>query len=278
MDSNVMKFETVDGVGLLTFPAFTATGLVRHGFSTRIGGVSDGIYSSMNLSFTVGDSRENVLENYRRFCGAVGIDCHNLVFGYQVHSANVMVATYADRGKGIFAERDYDAVDAVITDEPGVAVCTLYADCTPIFFLDPVRRVVGMAHSGWRGTAAAIACRTVEKMAEAYGCDPKNILAGIGPSIGRCCYEVDEPVMEPMRALPGIALDTAVAARGNGKYMIDLKAVNRMLLISAGLSPDHISVSDLCTCCNSDTLHSHRASHGRRGSLAGVIELFPDIP
>ncbi len=272
--TNVMNVNTAGGCTTVSFPSFDATGLVRHAFSTRLGGVSSGIYESMNLSFSLGDIHDNVLENYRIFCESAGIDYKRLVFSRQTHKDIVKVVTEADCGKGIIKARDYDDIDAIITNVPGVPLCTHYADCVPIFFLDPVKKAIGMAHAGWRGTAAEIVLKTVQKMEQVFGCDPKNVLAGIAPSIGRCCFEVDDPVMNPMRAIKGIALETACTDKGNGKYMLDLKAVNKMILEKAGLKDENITVSDICTCCQNDMFHSHRATNGQRGSLAGIIQLI----
>lgn len=272
--TDVMQVNTNGGCVTVSFPSFTETGLVRHAFSTRLGGVSTGIYSSLNLSFSLGDSYENVYENYRRFCGSVGISCERLVFAKQTHKTNVRVVSEADCGKGIIKDRDYDDIDAVITNVSGVPLCTLYADCVPVFLLDPKKRVIGMAHAGWRGTAAEIARITVEKMTEEYGCDPKDIMAGIAPSIGKCCFEVDEPVMDAMKLINGIDLKSTYSSKGNGKYMLDLKQVNRLVLLKSGLKDENITVSDICTCCQSDNFHSHRATGGKRGSLAGIIELI----
>lgn len=268
MDINFGECTTV------SFPSFSQTGLVRHAFSTRLGGVSEGIFSTLNLSFTIGDEYKKVYENYRRFCADASIICDNLVLARQTHKTNVRVVTEEDCGKGIIKERDYDHIDAIITDRPGVPLCTLYADCVPIFLLDTQRKAIGMAHAGWRGTAGEIARITVEKMTEVFGCKPENILAGIAPSIGKCCFEVDDPVMDEMKKITDICLRDAYTEKGSGKYMLDLKQVNRMVLLKAGIPDANITVSDICTCCQSDSFHSHRATSGQRGSLAGIIQLI----
>ena len=271
--TNVMNVNRNGGCVTVSFPSFDATGLVRHAFSTRLGGVSEGIYSSMNLSFSLGDDEGKVMENYRIFCESAGIDYNRLVHTRQTHGTEILVAKESDAGKGITKERDYDSIDAVITNVKGLPLCTHYADCVPIFFLDPVKGVAGMAHAGWRGTAAEIPRLTVEKMTAEFGCNPKDILAGIAPSIGKCCFEVDDPVMEKMVLIEGINLQKTFTDKGNGKYMFDLKEVNREVLLKAGLLPQNITVSDICTCCQADVFHSHRATNGKRGSLAGIIQL-----
>lgn len=255
-----------------TFPALDDLGCVRHGFSTRLGGVSDGIFASMNLSFTRGDDDAAVRENFRRFCAAIGVPADNVVISAQTHTANVKVVTAADRGRGITREKEYTDVDGLITNEPGVVLCTQYADCVPLFFADSVKRVVATSHAGWRGTAAGIAAVTVRKMEEVYGCRPEDIVAGIGPSIGHCCFEVDGPVYEAFTQVE-VFDDTCYTDNGGGKYHIDLWQVNRRWLLSAGVQPRHITVTDLCTRCRPDVFWSHRETGNDRGSLAAFIAL-----
>ncbi|MBO5928808.1 MAG: peptidoglycan editing factor PgeF [Clostridia bacterium] len=268
-DSLTLKQHVVEGVGYYTFPAFDAFPFVRHGFSTRIGGVSEGIFESMNLSFTRGDEEANVRENFERFCAAVGVDSHNAVVAAQEHHTVIYNATANDRGRGVYRERGYRDIDGLLTDEPQVVLFTQYADCVPLFFLDPVRRVVGTAHAGWRGTVAKIGAAMVERMCRDYGCRREDILAAIGPSIGPCCFEVDEPVYNEFSALPAASI-----VRQNGeKYWIDLWETNRRVLLDAGIRNEHITVTDLCTKCHRDVFWSHRATGGKRGSLVGCIAL-----
>ena len=260
-----------DGVLYYTFPAFEAVPFVRHGFSTRIGGVSDGVYSSMNLSFTRGDSDEAVRENFSRFCTAIGVDSADTVISAQEHHTNIYNVTAADRGRGVTRDRGYTDIDGLITDEPQVVLCTQYADCVPLFFVDPVRRVVGTSHAGWRGTVAGIAAVTVERMCTDYGCRREDILAAIGPSIGPCCFEVDEPVYEAFSAVS--VFDDACVRRRGEKFDIDMWETNRRILLDAGVREEHITVTDLCTRCHPDIFWSHRATGGVRGSLAAFIAM-----
>ncbi len=284
LTSKTLHIREDDGIPVLTFPAFGALPFVRHGFSTRLGGVSTGIYTSMNLSFTRGDDPAAVRENFRRFCHALGVDEAAVVISAQTHTTNVRRVTVADCGRGIVREPGhshreterhlsaYTDVDGLMTNEPGVVLCTQYADCVPLFFADPVRRVVACSHAGWRGTAANMGRVTVERMAAEFGCQPADILVGIGPSIGRCCFEVDEPVY---RIFAGIDYmdDTCMTVDGGGKYHVDLWECNRRGLIAAGVLPEHITVTDLCTRCHPDVFWSHRAVGKQRGSLAAFISL-----
>lgn len=255
-----------------SFPALDGVSRMRHGFSTRLGGVSEGIFASMNLSFTRGDEPQAVRENFDRFCAAIGVEAEGVVISAQTHTANVRIVTAADRGRGVTREKEYTDVDGLITNDPDVVLCTQYADCVPLFFVDPVKRVVATSHAGWRGTAAGIAAVTVEKMVAEFGCDPADILAGIGPSIGHCCFEVDSPVYEAFTQV-AVFDDTCYTDNGGGKYHIDLWQVNRRWMLKAGVLPEHITVTDLCTRCHPDLFWSHRKTGNDRGGLAAFIAL-----
>lgn len=271
MTSKTLKINTNNNVTYITFPAFEQTGIVNHAFSTRLGGVSTGIYSSMNLSFTLGDSDQNVFENFRRFCGAIGVDHNRLVFAKQTHKTEIRVVTEQDAGKGIIKQRDYDDIDGIITNTRNLPLVTLYADCVPLLFCDPVKKVIGASHAGWKGTVGQIGLKTVEKMNETFGCNPADILVGIAPSIGPCCYEVDQPVVYSVKQLETVNFDSVMKPVGNGKYMFNMWQTNKQILMSAGVTEENITITDLCTQCHSEFFHSHRASGGRRGSLAAII-------
>ena len=256
----------------LEFPLFKNTGIVRHGFSTRLGGVSKGYYSSMNLSFERGDDPEAVRENFRRMGAAIGVSCEDMVLSKQTHTTNVRIVTEEDRGKGILKERDYTDVDGLITNVSGLILGTFYADCVPLYFVDPVHRAIGLSHSGWRGTAAKIGKVTVEKMNEEYGTDPKDIYSAIGPSICQKCYEVSEDViLEFQKSFEKKYWDSLFYIKENGKYQLNLWEANRLIMLEAGIKEEHISMPGICTCCNPEFLFSHRASHGKRGNLGAFL-------
>lgn len=255
----------------ITFPKLTACGAVRHVFSTRKGGVSQGQFSSMNLSFRNGDARENVLQNYERLCGAVGIDTSHLVLTRQTHTKNIAVVTRADCGIG-YSRPEFSDIDGLITNESGVALVTQFADCTPVLLCDPKKRVIANVHAGWRGTVQNIGGLAVEKMVSDFGCKREDIIAAIGPCIGPCCYEVDDPVYEAFLPL-SVSLEKILTPTTAGHYQLDLREANRQLLLGAGVLADNIDVADLCTCCNAEELHSHRATAGKRGNLAAILEL-----
>lgn len=255
-----------NGVVFLTFPKLVKAG-VKHGFSTRLGGVSTGVLGTMNLSFTRGDLRENVQENFRRIADAIGFEADKLVFSAQIHETELRKVTKENCGEGILRETK-PGIDGLATNETEVPLYTSYADCVPLLFFDPEKKVVAMAHSGWRGTAARIGEKMIRFMEEEYGSHAENIIAAIGPSICRNCYEVSEDVAQAFRKtfLPE-QFTQIFDEKGQGKYQLDLWEANRIILTEAGILPNHLDITDLCTCCNSDKLFSHRASQGQRGNM-----------
>lgn len=248
-------------------------GDIRHGFSTRRGGVSQGHLASLNLRGAVpsGDDPAAVLENYRRFCAAVGTDVNAAVLSKQVHETTVRVCTAADAGKGLFSERDYTA-DALITNVTGLPLTVFSADCGIILLYDPVHRAIGAVHAGWRGCAAGIVEKAVTAMAQTYGSEPKDLLAAIGPCIGQCCFETDRDVPDAMRTALGADAEPYLEVRGP-KWHVDLAGLNRQWLLKAGLSPEHIDTCGLCTACRPDLFWSHRKMGNARGAQIAMISL-----
>lgn len=273
--SGTTELKEKNHVPYIQFKNLSATGIVKHGFSTRKGGVSTGIFSSMNLNFKRGDDQDAVLENYRRMAAALNMRVEDMVLSDQTHTTNVRVITEEDRGKGILKPQDYSDVDGMITNVPGIVLVTSYADCVPLYFVDPVRKAIGLSHSGWKGTVGHIGQKTVWKMHEVYGSEPKDIVAAIGPSICQSCYEVSEDVAEAFRA--NFTADEAadiLLDKGNGKYQLDLWKANWYVLTDAGILPEHLSVTDLCTACHPDLLWSHRKTNGQRGGLSAFLSLI----
>lgn len=273
MNSNSLIINKQDELIYITFPKLNACGAVRHTFSTRLGGVSEGQFSTMNTSFSGGDVFENVEENYRRLCGAVGIDISHLVLSRQTHTNNVRAVTKADCGTG-YTKPNFCDVDGLVTNESGVALVTQYADCTPLLFCDPIKHVCATSHAGWRGTVSQIGKVTVDKMVNEFGCKRENIIAAIGPCICQDCYEVDTPVFDAFMESGIDITDVFREGRDENHFMLNLVNANKNILLSAGISEENIDVGDICTCCNADELHSHRATGGKRGNLAAIIELI----
>ena len=263
--------KTVDGLTFQVSPQMERAG-IAHGFTTRTGGVSGDIFSSLNLAVNREDRPENVRENYRRVCGALGVEMDKLVFSCQVHADRVRCVTSADLGKGLDRPVDYEA-DGLITDIPGLPLVVFGADCLTVLLCDPVRRVVGAVHAGWRGTALGIAAKAVERMVDCYGCDRLDILAAVGPGISKCCFETHEDVPNAMTEAMGAAALSSIEVLPTGKFHVDLKGLNAKRLESAGLAPEHIAVSADCTCCLPEKYWSHRYTHGERGSQAAMIAI-----
>ncbi len=269
--SNTMALHNADTVPYLTYNSLSELKFINHAFSTRLGGVSEGEFTSMNLAFNRGDDPDAVTENYRRLCQSAGFDFDTLTASAQDHHTFVRAVTKNDCGVGIYKPRDMQSVDALITNEQGVTLVTYYADCTPLFFVDVKNKAIGLAHSGWRGTVERIGEKVVEKMTALYGTDPSDIVAAVGPAISVCCYEVDLPVAERFLALEDLDASRFVFPKPGGKYMLDLLECNRQILVKAGVRAENITLSDLCTNCNSDLLWSHRATNGHRGTMCAFM-------
>ncbi len=256
---------------LLYFPLLEKTQMVEHCFTTREGGVSEGIFESLNLSFTRGDDNERVMENYRRLAHAMGTTEDHFVCTDQTHTTNVLRVGKADCGIGVTRPKPYTDIDGLVTDEPGVVLSTFFADCVPLYFVDPVNRAIGLSHSGWRGTVNRMGKKTLEVMNCEFGTQADDVIAAVGPSICMQCYEISEDVaVEFMRAFDGHT-DEILKDKENGKFLLDLWKCNQIILLEAGVKRHNIAVTDICTCCNPKLLFSHRASKGQRGNLGAFM-------
>lgn len=276
VNQETISLREDNGILYFKFPLLEETGIVRHAFSTRIGGASKGYFGTMNFSFTRGDDREDVLENYRRISQVIGCDLSKMVLSHQTHTTNIRIVTEKDAGKGIWKERDYNDVDGLITNVEGMTLVTFYADCVPLYFVDPVHRAIGLSHSGWKGTVNRMGLRTIEAMSKAYDSRPEDMLACIGPSICGDCYEVSEDVAEAFLREFGSELcygNSILIDKGNGKYQLDLWAANRIILLSGGILPKHLAITNVCTKCNPNLLYSHRVMGDKRGNLAAFLSI-----
>lgn len=275
-DKKVLCLKERANVPFLTFPKLSACDKIEHLFTIRAGGVSTGHLTSMNFSLKMGDTEECVLENFRRVSRVLECDLQDMVGTAQTHTTNIRIVTGKDGGKGILYPQDYQDVDGLITNEKGLTLCAYTADCVPIFYADPVKEAIGIAHSGWRGTVGNMAGKMTLAMHEEFGSLPEDLIVGIGPSICRKCYEVDETVARQFEELMENADDirrVVLPGKAAGKYQLDLWQANRILLMRAGVLEDHIDVTDICTACNPRILFSHRASHGKRGNMGGMIRM-----
>lgn len=269
------SIEAENDLLYFTFDGLEKTGMVKHCFSSRLGGVSKEHLGTMNLSYTRGDEKENVDENYCRMAQVLGCSIEDMVCSDQTHTTNVRKVTAADKGKGIVSPRDYTDVDGLITNEPGVVLATFYADCVPLYIVDPVHRAIGLSHSGWRGTVNRMGAVTLQEMAKEYETNPKDVFVAIGPSICQECYEVSRDVADAFReAFPMQADDKRLVYQKNEeKFQLNLWYANECVFREAGVPGEHIEVTDICTCCNPDILFSHRASKGMRGNLGAFMVL-----
>lgn len=271
MNSKVMRICTKNGVTFLKYKIFDSVPFINHAVSTRHGGVSKGKeLKSLNLGFKTDDKKENVTENYKRFCAAADFDVNSLVFAYQTHSANVRIVSKDDCGKGIFKERDYTDIDALITNIPDISLVIHTADCVPLAFADTVNKVIANAHCGWRGTFGMLAVKTLNEMSENFGTDPQNVICTIGPCICSKCYEVSEDLYLDFKNK--FNYDNAIFEKDN-KFFLDLALINKIMLINAGVREENIAVSDLCTCCEKKDLYSHRGLGPKRGLISSVISI-----
>lgn len=258
-------------VPLLHFDKLEAAGMVKHCFTTRAGGVSENIFSTMNLSFTRGDDKDNVMENYRRIAYTLGERIESFVCSDQTHTTNVLRVGKEQCGIGVTREKPYTDVDGLITNEPGVVLATFYADCVPLYFVDTKNKAIGLSHSGWKGTVGRMGQATLQLMTEEFGTNPTDVVAAIGPSICQDCYEVSEDVAEQFADEFRNHQDEILINKGKGKYLLDLWKANEIVLTEAGVKKDNIAVTNICTCCNPALLFSHRASHGKRGNLGAFM-------
>ena len=264
-----------NGVRYLQFPALIETGVCRHLFSTRMGGVSKGHLGTMNLSYSRGDEKENVDENFRRIADVLDCSMEDFVLSHQTHTTNVKMVTEKDKGRGIVKELGYTDIDGLITNEPGIVLSTFYADCVPLFIVDPVKKAIGLSHSGWRGTVEKMGKVTIQKMTQEYGSDPKDIIAAIGPSICVDCYEVSMDVADAFREAFKEAdnLEQIVIPKSIEKAQLNLWEANLAVFLEAGVKKENIILPDICTACNKELLFSHRASNGKRGNLGAFLML-----
>ncbi|GFI42526.1 polyphenol oxidase [Lachnospiraceae bacterium] len=267
-EQHIFDEKEVNGVPYLSFPLLEQTGIVKHGFSTRLGGVSKGHCATMNISTTRGDSMEAIEENQRRIAAAIGVDPSDFTYTHQTHTTNVAVVEEKDRG-GRFLD-----TDGMVTNVPGICLVTFYADCVPLFFVDSVHRAIGLSHSGWRGTVGRMGQATLKLMEKQYGTDPEQVVAAIGPSICQDCYEVSGDVIEKFRETFDEALwPELFYEKGNGKYQLNLWRANQLVLTEAGVRKEQLAVTNVCTHCNPNILFSHRSAGTARGNLSAFLAI-----
>ncbi|GIO30557.1 MULTISPECIES: peptidoglycan editing factor PgeF [Paenibacillus] len=281
MEPFVLKEEQGRPALFMLEPWVSRYGGVSAGFTSRNGGVGQTPYDSLNCAFHVGDRAEDVIANRELVASRLGFTLASWTCGEQVHRADIAVIDKSLAGAGsLTRESAVQDTDGLLTNVPGVMLTSFYADCVPLFFYDPVRQVVGLAHAGWKGTVARIAAKMAERMTEVFGSRPEDIQAAIGPSIGSCCYEIDGKVMSYVHDLAKDFLgndeysvsDWYITKEG-GKYMLNLKEMNRHIMIKAGILPTHIECTSWCTSCRNDLFFSYRKDGGTTGRMASWIGL-----
>lgn len=262
-----------DGLIYYTVPAFERTGLVKHAFTTRLGGFSREAYESLNLSILTDDLPENVLKNREKLANILGFSPGELVGSWQVHGDKIHLVTSGDKGRG--ASDPHTVIpdtDGLITQAEGVFLIAFFADCVPLLFLDPVNKAIGIAHAGWKGTVAGIGGKTVLAMKSAFGTKPDRLIVTVGPSIGACHYQVDEPVLKRFREeFPSEYQELISCEDSGGHAWLDLWKANVLQLIRTGVAEENISVAGICTQCMQNEFFSHRA--GDKGRHAALISL-----
>jgi len=263
------SIEKKNGFEYITFPILKEHKELLHCFTTRKGGVSKGPYESMNLGQGTDDEIKNVKRNYRILTDKLGIDLKDIVKPYQSHTNEVRYVDEKYKGWLFKKSKDLRNVDGLITDRKNLALITIHADCTPLFFYDPVKKAAAMVHAGWRGTVDDIGGRAVESMIDKFGSNPGDIKVVIGPSLGQCCFEVDEDVAEIFLNKDDTFGNFMI--KKGVKFHFDLWEINKYLLMRKGLKESNIEVSGLCTKCRNDLLFSHRGQKGKRGLMAGLI-------
>ena len=263
-----------NGVPYIAFKPFEKYDFINAGFSTRLGGVSTGGQESMNLSTTVGDDAANVRKNFEIMAETLGVDAGSFVYAHQTHTTNVIRVRREHAGMGIYHDRNFHDVDGLVTNEKNLCLVTGHADCVPLYFVDPVKQAIGLAHSGWKGTCGNIAQNVVDMMKSEFGSDSMDIIGLIGPSICADCYEIGDDVADIFRekyeakGLNGVVMPHK---EKSGKYLLDLHLANRYNMLGAGLDEANIYVSDICTKENPDILFSHRAHGMNRGGMCAFL-------
>lgn len=283
------QLQNKNGVPFFTFPSLEQFSFIRQGFSTKLGGCSEGDLYAMNLSYSRGDQPERVDENYRRITNAMGLETRNLVLSDQVHDTKVKLVTKADCQGDNLRDKKLVGIDGLISNEKEVLLCTSYADCVPLYFVDPEHEAIGLSHSGWRGTVGKMAAKTLTAMEKAFATNPKQVYVVIGPSICQACYEVSQDVADAfanfvdsnriawLQAEDSACIQNEIKEvlqeKGQGKYQLDLWHANQLICMEAGVPRAQIAVSGVCTCCNHHLLYSHRKTNGKRGNLAAFLQL-----
>ncbi len=268
-----MQTTNVSDIELYLFENLSAFDSITHFVTSRKGGYSKNHFEGLNIGFNVGDDNWNVLRNRKILSGATNIPLDSFTFANQCHTSNIHFVGNPLRGCGAADEKSsLKNTDGMITSVPGICIAVEAADCVPILLYDSKEHVVAAVHAGWKGTISQIAAKAVENLIHCYGSKPADIFAGIGPSIGPCCYEVGQDVYNEYRYTGFSKKDIIIPAQQQGKFFFNLWQANKNQLIELGVNPGNIETAAICTKCNSEKFFSARASGGKTGrSAAGIM-------
>ncbi|MEW6623158.1 MAG: peptidoglycan editing factor PgeF [Bacillota bacterium] len=267
----INKLVEVNGLQYYNFKPLLEFKNLVHAFSTRKAGTSIPPYDTLNLGLHVGDERDNVVKNRKKFFAALGFSLNEGVSVNQVHGNHVKTVEVTDKGRGIMTiENTLCSADALVTNKPGILLTTYYADCVSVFIYDQKTNSIGLAHAGWKGTLLKIASATVKKLQHVYQTNPKDCIAVIGPSIGPCCYEVDNRVLESMKKAYA-EWPEYMWSFNESIIKLNLWELNKMSLQESGLKEQNIYISGLCTHCLDNLFFSHRRDNGKTGRMAAVF-------
>lgn len=263
------KFNLRENFKYLTFPVLDEYSDLLHCFTTREGGVSKGAYESMNIGFGTGDDNENVRKNYYIMAEKLDIKIEDIVETDQTHTNNCRYVTEEDKGRAM-KDPEYTAIDGLYTDKKDIVLMSFHADCSAVFFYDPVKELIGLAHAGWRGTLDNITGIMIRALMD-LGSNPADLKAAISPSLGQCCFEVDDDVADLFLSKDVIYRD--FMKKKGKKYHFDLWEINKYNMVKEGMDESNIDISGLCSKCHNDLFFSHRGQKGKRGLMAGLIKM-----
>lgn len=268
-----MNINFTNALCYLTFKELDKYDFIKHAYTTRLGGVSENEFKSLNLSFKSKDNRKRVDQNYNIFCDSMHINRTNLAVIDAVHENKICVVNKENMKSGDEIFTCFQKTDGLITNELGIGLVTTHADCCAIYMIDINKKIIGLAHAGWRGTVQNIAGKLAEKFLNHYHSSPDDIISALGPSIGRCCFEVEKSLLDNFYSL-NIPTTYIHNCENSEKIKIDLPEVNKQLLLKTGLKDKNIFKSDICTVCNQELLFSHRATGGKRGTNIAYLSLI----
>lgn len=276
-NNNISSLELYnkDGFVFASFNKLNSLNIVKNIITTRIGGYSKGVFSAFNIAMNTGDNKEDVINNFKLIADYFSVDLDDFYHAYQNHTVNVKVVHNEDRGYGVTKENSIGEYDAFITNEKRLVLYVSVADCVPIFLVDPVKVAIAVIHSGWRGTLNNIVNKTIMEMKKNFGTNSSDLVACIGPSICKDCYEVSYDLYDEFRKKHNDEyINKVFIKKGNGKFNLDLWLANKLNLINSGVFEENIDITNLCTYNNPDLFFSHRRHGKKRGNMGAFLMIM----